>query len=398
MKLGKCLTWGQLFLILIGSIQAQSLKELAEERGLKIGAAIKDGNRDNNYNSILTSQFNAAVAENAMKPGALQPSRGNFNFTAAENMVNFVLDNDMVMRGHALVWHQQSGFMESINTSREEMFQIMEEHITTVMNRFKGKIYEWDVVNEAVARDSSGMRPANGENSSNWVRQTDGENNNHDYIDSAFTYARRADSNAFLVYNDYDCEGMGIKSQLVYDLVSRLASQGIIDGVGLQCHFHLPGQGGSNGAWDSTQMATNFKRLADLGLRISITELDIRVPTPASQEDLQRQKQAYETVLRICLENPNCTTFMLWGFTDASSWIPQSFSGFGQALIYDANYQPKPAYDGLVAVLSEEPQVFIRKNGFFSVSKTLDYIDVLGRNRQYQFKSAYKMIPVVGFD
>jgi endo-1,4-beta-xylanase len=225
----------------------------------------------------------------------------------------------------------------------------MKSHITAVMQRYKGKVYEWDIVNEAVARDSAGMRLGTGTSFSFWSLRTDAPNHNWDFVDSAYTYARQADPTAFLVYNDYDCEGMGKKSGLVYTLVSRLKAQGLIDGVGLQCHFYVPGTStGSNGAWVPDEMVQNLNRLAALDLRISLTEVDFRIPTPASQENLLKQRDAYESLLSLCLSNANCKNFFLWGLNDGSSWIPGQYPGLGAPLLFNDSYQAKPAYEGLV--------------------------------------------------
>ena len=370
-----------------GTIRAQALRTLADARGIHIGVAIKDGTRAASYDSTVVREFNGAVCENAMKWGSLQNTRGVFTFTGADNIVNFALAHGMVVRGHNFIWHQQSGFADNmpaqatVKATRDTMFKIMKTHITTVMNHFKGKIYEWDIVNEAVARDSAGMRLGTGNSSSFWSLRTDAANNNWDFVDSAYTYARQADSSMFLVYNDYDCEGMGKKAQLVYDLVARLKSKKLVDGIGFQCHFHLDGQGTSNGAWDPQQTATNFQRMAALGLRISLTEVDIRMTLPADSVQLAAQRRAYETLMSICLANTNCKNFFVWGLDDASSWIPGSFPGMGAPLLFTSSgsvYTPKSAYYGLQGVLANtsgvrrSPTVRLRTMRSGTLSETFD--------------------------
>lgn len=362
------------FLLVLGAIiaqgECQALRVLAASRGIHIGCAYKNGGGPGTYNNTLAREFNGVVGENAMKWDALQAVRGTFTFSGADAMVDFAQKNDMIVRGHTFVWHQQSGFVANmpaqatVQATRDTMFKVMKTHITTVMSHFKGKIHEWDIVNEAVARDSAGMRLGTGTSSSFWSLRTDAANHNWDFVDSAYAYARLADSSAFLVYNDYDCEGMGRKSDLVYALVSRLKAKGLIDGVGLQCHFYVPGTStGSNGAFSPGEMAANLKRLADLGLRISLTEIDFRLPTPPTSAHLAAQRDAYETLLGICLANPNCKNFFLWGLNDGSSWIPGQYAGQGAPLLFDDGFNPKPAYTGLQTAFQAPVAIRAIRNG-----------------------------------
>lgn len=373
-------------------LEAQGLRQLAEARGLRIGVAVPNGGGGNAYNAVLTREFNAVVGENNMKWGSLQSTRGNFTYGDADGMVQLAQQNNMVVRGHNFVWHQQSGFaanmpaQSTVQATRDTMFKIMKTHITAVMQHYKGKIFEWDIVNEAVARDSAGMRLGTGTSSSFWSLRTDAANHNWDFVDSAYTYARRADSTAFLVYNDYDCEGMGKKSGLVYNLVSRLKAQKLIDGVGLQCHFYVPGTStGSNGAFPADEMAANLRRLSDLGLRISLTEVDIRIPTPASAANLQSQRLAYEKLIGLCLANPACKTIVFWGLNDGQSWIPGQYSGQGAPLLFDDAFKAKPAYDGVAAQLKDAP-LLIRparsrngiRSGIIQGNQALEVLQTLG--------------------
>lgn len=381
-----------LALVLAVPAGAQSLRQLAEARGLRIGAAYKNGGGAGTYNATLAREFNAVVGENNMKWGSLQATRGNFTFGDADGMVQFAQQNGMAVRGHNFVWHQQSGFAAEMpaqstpQATRDTMFKIMKSHITAVMQHYKGKIYEWDIVNEAVARDSAGMRLGTGTSSSFWSLRTDAANHDWDFVDSAYTYARQADSTAFLVYNDYDCEGMGKKSGLVYGLVSRLKAKKLLDGVGLQCHFYVPGTStGSNGAFPADEMAANLRRLSDLGLRISLTEIDFRIPTPASAANLQAQRQAYEKLIGLCLANPACKTLVFWGLNDGQSWIPGQYPGQGAPLLFDDGFKAKPAYDGVAAQLKDAPTLLRSsparngpRAGSIRGNRALDALEVLG--------------------
>jgi endo-1,4-beta-xylanase len=161
----------------------------------------------------------------------------------------------------------------------------------------------------------------------------------------AFRFAREADPGALLYYNDYDAEGAGPKSDAVNELVRGLKARGVpIDGVGWQMHVE-------NGFRTSPEHRENARRLAALGLRLSVTELDVRVELPATAADLARQAETYRDVAAFCLAEPAFEALLMWGFTDKYSWIPSFFPGKGAALIFDERYRPKPAYFALRGAL-----------------------------------------------
>ena len=328
----------------LGMSNGQTLRALADSRGIHIGAAVTFPGSPAVYDTTLNREYNGVVCENAMKFGSIMTGANTFSYAGADAIVNFGVSHGMYVRGHNFLWHKQlpTWFSNLTTTavSRDSAFKIMKYYITSEMTHFKGKINEWDIVNEGVARDSSGMRPGSGATdpaqNSKWAALTDAANHNYDYIDSAFAYARKADSSVALVYNDYDCEGMGKKSNMVYNIVAGLKSKGLVDVIGLQCHFYAgTSSSGSNGAWVPSEMVTNLQRLAALGLRISLTEVDIRIPTPVDTAHAALQRDAYKTLMSICLAQPNCKNFFTWGVNDAQSWVPGSFSGFGSALLFD---------------------------------------------------------------
>jgi endo-1,4-beta-xylanase len=329
-----------LFLALSISIvaDAQTLREAAESRGLHIGAAVAMSPFRNEaiYTQTLGREFNMLVAENAMKFDAMHPSQNTYNFTDADALVAYAEANNMAVRGHTLVWHSQlPGWLTGGNFNRDQTIAIMRDHILTVVGRYRGRILAWDVVNEAVSDNNGQLRT-----DSFWHQRIGPE-----YIAMAFQFAREADPNAILYYNDYSAEGSGAKSDAVFNLVSGLVTQGApIDGVGWQMHQINPFR---------IQQAhrNNAQRLASLGLEVSITEMDVRISLPTTAQELQEQALAYRDVVEFCLTQPNVKTLVAWGFTDRHSWIPGFFSGFGDALIFDMNYQPKPAYTSMLSAL-----------------------------------------------
>lgn len=282
------------------------------------------------YRDVLAREFNALTAENDMKVDALQPTRGTFRWARADSLVAFAARNGMKVRGHALVWHNQlPGWLTSATWTPEELRTRFDEHITTVVGHFRGRLAAWDVVNEAV--DDAGALRAG---TTVWPRL------GRAYIERAFRVARAADPNVALYYNDYSTEWPGAKQDSVYALLRELKQRGVpVDGVGFQAHFVV-----GNGTPSRATLEQTFRRFADLGLKIHVTELDVRVPVPASAATLQTQAQNYRTVFEACVAVPACEMVVTWGFTDLSSWVPSTFPGQGEALLFDAAFRPKPAY------------------------------------------------------
>jgi endo-1,4-beta-xylanase len=256
-------------------------------------------------------------------------------------VVNFAESNRMKLRGHTLVWHRQiPKWLVEGNFTRNETIKILKEHIQTLVGRYRGKILAWDVVNEAVDDKTGKFRT-----DSFWYQKL-----GSDYIKLAFEFAREADPDAKLYYNDYSAEGMNVKSDGVYNLLRELKKQGIpIDGIGWQMHE-------INGFRIETQHSANAKRLIALGLELSITELDVRVKLPVSVEDLRKQADAYRDIADFCLDEPQCKAILIWGFTDKYSWIPKEFTKMGDALIFDKFYKPKPSYTALLEALGRDDQ------------------------------------------
>jgi endo-1,4-beta-xylanase len=314
-----------------------ALSDLAASRHFLIGAAVAVdplGN-DASYRTLLAREFNLIVPENAMKWDTTEPARGQFNFAPGDALVQFAQEHRMKVRGHCLVWHQAlPGWVTDGHFSREEWIQILKDHITAEVTHYKGKVFAWDVLNEGMA--DNGLI-----NRTDWY-----DNIGPDYIEIAFRAARAADPDALLFYNDYNAEGMNAKSDAIYAMVKELKAEGVpIDGVGLQMHtsaYFTPG---------ADEVRQNILRLGALGLQVHITEMDVRLATPASRTDLDKQARIYHDVAAACLAEKACTALLFWGFTDRYSWIPYSYSHQGAGLPFDENYRRKPAYWSLVEAL-----------------------------------------------
>lgn len=324
--------------VMVVRMTVPPLRVLAEKCGIYIGAAVERSLLDiPEYAYTLRQEFNMLTTENALKFGPVHPQPDIYYFDDADRIISFAESNGMKVRGHTLVWHQQlPTWITQGRYSREEWMNILREHIMTVVGRYKGRVYAWDVVNEAINDDGT-LRDTI------WLRNIGPE-----YIELAFRWAHEADPQALLFYNDYGAEGLNAKSDAIYNLVKSLLEKGVpIHGVGLQMHISLENPP------NPQEVAANIKRLNKLGLEVHITEMDVRIRTPARWEDLIRQAEIYREILKVCLSAENCKAFVMWGLTDKYSWIPSHFSGYGAALIFDESYKPKPAYYYIAAAFIE---------------------------------------------
>ncbi|WP_250008224.1 endo-1,4-beta-xylanase [Actinoplanes sp. M2I2] len=305
----------------VGTAEAAStLGASAAQSGRYFGAAIAAGRLgDSTYTRILTTEFNSVTAENEMKWDATEPQQGRFTYTNGDRILNQGLSNGAKVRGHALLWHaQQPGWAQSLSGTALRNAAI--NHVTQVATHYRGKIYAWDVVNEAFADGGSGAR-----------RDSNLQRTGNDWIEAAFRAARAADPAAKLCYNDYNTDGINAKSTGIYNMVRDFKSRGVpIDCVGFQSHL---GTG-----IDSTYQA-NLKRFADLGVDVQITELDI--------EQGGNQANIYGTVTRACLAVSRCTGITVWGIRDTDSWRTGA-----NPLLFDGSGNKKAAYTSVLNALN----------------------------------------------
>ncbi len=312
-------------------IPADSLRALAEPIGLEIGVAVNPGGLENaRYNQIAATQFSSVTPENEMKWETVEPRRGVFNYAPGDQIVRFAQKHDQLVRGHTLLWHNQlPAWLTSGTWTRAQLRSILREHIFTVAGHFRGRVWAWDVVNEAFNEDGT-LRDTI------WLRTIGPE-----YIADAFRWAHQADPRAILFYNDYNVEGINPKSTAVYNFLRQLRRQHVpVSGFGAQGHL-------------STQypfpqdILQNLRRFGRLGLATAITEADVRHVLPVDPAEVNAQAEGYSLMLESCLLERSCISYTVWGFTDRYQWVPQTFPGQGEAAIFDANYNPKPAYNAL---------------------------------------------------
>jgi endo-1,4-beta-xylanase len=323
-----------------------SLRDLAAGVGLRFGSALIPQDIETpSYAAIAGSQFSVVTPGNGMKWQIVEPEQGVYDWSQADELVNFAHANGQLIRGHTLCWHNQlpdwlTTGVANGSISSAQLRELLHNHITVEVSRYRDKIWQWDVCNEFFTDTSpSQLDPTNW-----WI-----VNAGPDIIPDAFRWARAADPNALLFYNDYNIggeDGTNAKSDAVYAYLQQLLADGVpIDGVGNQ--GHLDTQYG----WNPALLRQDLERYASLGLKVAITEADVRtfvnnatdqVPTDSLAQFAQPYE--YSEMLKAALAVPQCISFTVWGFTDSDSWVPGTFAGEGYAAIYDVNQQPKAAY------------------------------------------------------
>ncbi|MDF6060536.1 endo-1,4-beta-xylanase [Streptomyces sp. JH010] len=298
-----------------------TLGAAAKQSGRYFGTAIASGKLgDSAYTTIAGREFNMVTAENEMKIDATEPQRGQFNFSSADRVYNWAVQNGKQVRGHTLAWHsQQPGWMQ--NLSGSALRQAMTDHINGVMAHYKGKIVQWDVVNEAFADGSSGAR-----------RDSNLQRSGNDWIEVAFRAARAADPAAKLCYNDYNVENWTwAKTQAMYSMIRDFKQRGVpIDCVGFQAHFN-------SGSPYNSNFRTTLQNFAALGVDVAVTELDIQGASAST----------YANVTNDCLAVPRCLGITVWGVRDTDSWRSQD-----TPLLFNGDGSKKAAYTTVLAALN----------------------------------------------
>ena len=328
-----------------------------KDKGLKdyfkndflVGAAVNMQSIKGADSVLIVREFNSITPENDMKMGPIHPEENKYNWENADAIVNFAQRNNIKVRGHNLLWHEQAPkwlFVDEDGkeVSKEVLLKRLKDHITTVVNRYKGKIYTWDVVNEAIDDN-----PNNFLRESKWYKIC-----GPDFIAKAFEYAHEADPNAILVYNDYNTERPE-KRERIYKLLKQLVDAKVpINAVGLQAHWSIyePSE---------KELRDAIERYTSLGLKIQFTELDLSVypwekerraklPTDAdvlTSELEQKQIDQYKMVFKIFKDYPKVITGVtFWNVSDQFTWL-DNYPVTGRKnypLLFDTARQRKKAY------------------------------------------------------
>ena len=354
-------------LALLQTSQEQiGLRPLAEKIRLNFGAAVRSDYLQQDldsgqYRNSIIENYTMVEPENDLKPAAMWQGIGKIDFSKPDFLVNWALKNKLRVRGHVLLYARDDGYtipkwllnMEK-DISKDQAKTILHDYIAAVVTQYKGKIFAWDVINEAID-DRPNANPFNLRNSF-WYRKL-----GVDFLALAFRFAREADPNCKLYYNEYSIENGGLKSDNMLKMVDYLTSSGVpIDGIGLQFHRWMveqpkPGDG-------FYKMLDEIRRRK---LSFMMTELDLSMPVqklpktdlnygliPVDPNDIEKQADSYHAFVRMALSFRNCQGIQLWGINDRLSWIPDSNGGSrGAALLLDKDYKPKPAFSSFAAAL-----------------------------------------------
>jgi endo-1,4-beta-xylanase len=319
-----------------------------------IGVAVSPQALKTDQATLIVDQFNSMTPENAMKMGPIHPKENEYFWSHADSIVAFAQRNNLKLRGHTLCWHSQTPKWlftdeKGVTVSKEVLLKRLKDHITAVATRYKGKVYAWDVVNEAISDKTDEFL-----RNSEWLKICGEE-----YITKAFQYAHEADPNALLFYNDYN-EINPVKREKIFKLVKSLKDAGVpIHGVGLQGHWALNEPSRS-------QLDSTLTRFSELGLKIQITELDISVypkehtARERKAEDYDsnftKEKEAEQTeVYKMCFElfrkhKDAISGVTFWNISDRHSWL-DNFPVRGRKdypLLFDKDLKPKKAYWAVV--------------------------------------------------
>ncbi|MBB3111074.1 endo-1,4-beta-xylanase [Paenibacillus phyllosphaerae] len=320
-----------------------------------IGAAVNVRTIESQQ-KLLADQYNSITAENEMKFELVHPDEDRYTFEQADRIAAFAREHGMKLRGHTLVWHNQTPnwvFEQGDGAAdHDTLLARMRGHIQTVVGRYKSDVYCWDVVNEVIADEGPELL-----RSSKWLEIT-GES----FIAKAFEYAHEADPNALLFYNDYN-ETNPAKREKIFKLVQSLLAQGTpIHGIGLQGHWNLYGP-------PIDEIREAFERYASLGLKLQITELDLSMfafddrrtdLTAPTAEMLELQAERYEEIFRLFREYRDVlTSVTFWGAADDYTWLDYFpvRERKNWPMLFDANHQPKEAYWRVLRAAGAEGEV-----------------------------------------
>ncbi|MDQ1294443.1 MAG: endo,4-beta-xylanase [Actinomycetota bacterium] len=326
-----------------------SLGVAAAKAGLFFGVAASPGR----LSSIVGQEFNQLTPENEMKPEAIAGSGGTVQNTGnADTLVNYAQNNNMIVRGHTMVWYSQAGSLSGANQST------LNTYIKNVLLKWGNKIAYWDVVNESLDDNNTGNRR------NQWPHTLDKDANNDgdyfdstdtDYIRDSFKQARQVvqanNLKTKLCINDYDIEGLTVKggsknkkSDAMYEIVKKYSQEPTkyIDCVGFQAHFN-----DNPNSVITDDLEANIRRYAELGVEVHLSELDI--DDDLSNNDIGKgQAENYRKVVRACLNVSKCTGITVWGISDSESWRSSE-----RGLLFtgsNGSYTKKAAY---TAVLEE---------------------------------------------
>jgi len=330
-------------------LPSPSLAELAAQHNIELGNfAIRSLMNEKAYSDILTSQFNFVLADNTpnwyFTDGGLRPSEHSYSFEHMNEVIKYAQDNHMAVQAHHFVWGEQKwlpDWLKNGKYDKQQLLNLLHDHIQTVGSYYQGKVNEWTVVNEAFTREQHLY------NLNDWWADHIGDKS---YIDQSFIWARQADPNAKLILNDFNNESENAVSNAMYAYIKDAKARGIpIDGLGMQMHID------GNNPPRKDDVIKNMKRFADLGVDIYVTEFDVNMNDmhASAKKKNEVQGQIYHDMMRACIESQVCHSFAFLGITDKETWYNYVGLTDPRPLMFDRNYRPKRAYYGLRQALLE---------------------------------------------
>ncbi|MCO6500492.1 MAG: endo-1,4-beta-xylanase [Vicingus serpentipes] len=337
------------------------LKQAAQSANIDLGFAISpDYIGDSIYRELILQNATSITSEWGPVMSEIKRYPNRYDFSMADATIKWAHTNGLKVKGEHLIWHlSDPDWIKTGGYTTAQLDTIMKNYIQTTINYYKtnfpGTITHWCVVNEAIDDVTKSYR------NTFWY-QTFGE----DYISKAFTYARQADPNVKLYYNDYNADGAGLsgnaseKADSLYNIIKRFKQQGVpIDGVGLQMHVSLENFPGK------AAVLAQMNRLGALGLEVYVTEIDVAINEDLSGVSVPKypqQAQVFRDVLEACIASPYCNDYTMWGITDRYSWYEQFFLKTDWPLITDFGYQPKESWNEILDALNlANPTAAVKK-------------------------------------
>lgn len=321
-------------------MEEPGLPPLKDEASFLVGMTVATDKLDNPRNvEIMRRDFSSLTGEWQMKMNIMYPSQGTYNFGPADEIVDFAEANNINMHGHALIWHSSTpSWVENFAGSDQEFEDMIKDYITTVVTRYKGRVASWDVVNEALSDD-----PGHPLRETVFSRRL-----GPDYVRKCHQWARDADPDVILFYNDYNIAGIQSKRQAAFDLVDDLGD--LVDGLGAQMHVRVD--------WPSRSSIQEFvDGTVARGLKVHLSELDVRtnIEDDASLSQLsdakaEEQKNKYKEIVEVfnAIPEENQYALTVWGLRDNESWLLDFWGVPEWPLLYNEDYDYKPAYEGFL--------------------------------------------------
>lgn len=334
---------------------ALPLGDRAAAKGLLYGAAVaaRRMQQDAAFTAAIARECNLLVPENDLKWKTLRPTPEQFDFTRGDWLAAFAQAHNMQFRGHTCVWHDALPEWFDQVVTHQNAEQVLTDHIRTVMGHYAGKMHSWDVVNEAidpVGQGDSGLRDTP------WKRLLGA-----DYIDIAFRTAAAADPHALLVLNDYDLDydipRDAAKREAMLKLLQGLVARGVpVHALGMQAHLRA-----AETSFDPVKLRDFLRQVADMGLKIIITELDVvdqGLPRALHARDLAVAR-TYQMYLETVLQEPAVLAVLTWGLSDRYTWLakfrPRSDGAAPRPLPLDSQLYRKPAWNAAASALDYAP-------------------------------------------